>query len=335
MKKFLFLAIAAAAMTSCSQDEVLEVAQKQAISFGNAFVGNSTRAAVDPSYTTDENATNGKQLETIKVYGAVEDVETDSYVNIFNGVTVKKNNKANGVAWDQTDGDTQYWVAGANYIFDAVVDANKVNTGADGLPTSLEYDATLETQTDMLHCRVTKTGQASNNPVVAFTFNHLLSKVKFTALNTTAAGIADYRFTVTDIVIGNAYKSGKYAVVEQTVDDKEIAAGEWFALVSNGTHSIADLEVASNSTVECAKEVLLIPGASVSITFNLNVQIKKGETWETINVIPVSKEDVVTLEANNAYNFKVEYGIGGQILFTANEMSGWETQDDISVYPAN
>ena len=65
MKK-LFIAIAAlAAMTSCSQDEVMEVAQKQAISFGNAFVGNSTRAANDPSYGTSNS------LKAFNVWGTV------------------------------------------------------------------------------------------------------------------------------------------------------------------------------------------------------------------------------------------------------------------------
>ena len=53
MKKFLFLAIAATAFASCSQDEVMEVAQKQAISFGEAFVGNATRS-IDPSYGTSK-----------------------------------------------------------------------------------------------------------------------------------------------------------------------------------------------------------------------------------------------------------------------------------------
>ena len=65
MKKFLFLAIAAAAMTSCSQDEVMEVAEKQAISFGNAFVGNVTRAATDKTYS------NTNLINTFKVYGTV------------------------------------------------------------------------------------------------------------------------------------------------------------------------------------------------------------------------------------------------------------------------
>ena len=49
MKKYLFIALAAAAMTSCSQDEVMDAIQGEEIKFSNAFVENATRAT-DPTY---------------------------------------------------------------------------------------------------------------------------------------------------------------------------------------------------------------------------------------------------------------------------------------------
>ena len=54
MKKTLFAALALVAMASCSNEEVLEVAQKEAIGFENAFVNNSTRSVVDPSKTATD-----------------------------------------------------------------------------------------------------------------------------------------------------------------------------------------------------------------------------------------------------------------------------------------
>jgi hypothetical protein len=176
----------------------------------------------------------------------------------------------------------------------------------------------------MLHNRVTTVGKPStNNGLVTFTFTHLLSKVKFTVSNTTAADATNYRYTVTDIVITNAYATGKYAVVDQKdSENKDVTKNTWFDL-TKGTQSIADMTIASNTTEECAKEVLLIPGAEVGVTFNVNAQIKDGNDWKTLTTTPVTKTGVVTLVANNAYNFQVSVGMGGKIEFTANTLPSW------------
>ena len=46
-KSFLMLGVAAMALASCTNEEVLNVADSRAISFDNAFVNNSTRAAIN------------------------------------------------------------------------------------------------------------------------------------------------------------------------------------------------------------------------------------------------------------------------------------------------
>ena len=314
MKK-LFLAIALlATVASCTKDNVINQ-DKELIGFGGPFISNSVKSAADPSYvTTDDNTKNN--LTSFNVYGAVEGV------NIFNGNLVSKGSSAYGSAWSCA-GTTQYWVAGADYIFDAVVDATTVNTdNQTGLPVSLYYEAS--TQKDMLHNRVTTTGKpTTNNGLVAFSFTHLLSKVKFTVENTTSADATNYRYTVTDIVITNAYATGKYAVVDQKdSENKDVTKNTWFDL-TKGTQSIADMTIASNTTEECAKEVLLIPGAEVGVTFNVNAQIKDGNDWKTLTTTPVTKTGVVTLVANNAYNFQVSVGMGGKIEFTANTLPSW------------
>lgn len=315
MKK-LFLAIALlASVASCTKDDVINES-KEAIGFAGPFVENSTKAAVDPSYVTTDDQTK-KNLTSFKVYGTVENV------NIFNGNTVSKGSSAYGTAAWSCDGVTQYWVAGADYIFDAVVDATTVNTDINtGLPVSLSY--TAATQKDMLHNRVTTTGKpTTNNGLVTFSFTHLLSKVKFTVKNTTEETATNYRYTVTGITITNAYADGKYAVVAQN----DVAEKTWFDQTI-GTQSIADMTIASSTTEECATEVLLIPGATVGVSFNVNVQVKSGDNWETISSTPVTKTDVVTLQANNAYNFQVTVGLNNKIEFTATNLPTWTTNAD-------
>ena len=77
MKKF-FIAIAAiATAAACSQNETIALDNGEAISFGNAFVENSVRAATDPSYGTVD-------LTQFNVYGTVTGTGNGT-VNIFNG----------------------------------------------------------------------------------------------------------------------------------------------------------------------------------------------------------------------------------------------------------
>lgn len=300
MKKLFTILAVAASLVSCAKEEVVRRDLGEVIQFGNAFVDNATRAT-DPSY----NATN---LTSFTVYGAVENV------NIYPGTVVSKGNADYGEAWTiDPDAPKQYWIAGANYIFDAVVDATEVVTdSATGLPTTLKYSTVG--QKDMLHNRVTTVGKPTDNDgLVAFTFTHLLSKVKFTVENTTAEAATNYRYTVTDIAITGANLTGDYAV----------PAGTWGNLTT-GNYSIADMTIASAATEECATEVLLIPGTNkVGMTFNVNVEMKKGDQWVTIETYPKSYAEVIALAANTAYNFSVSVGLDSDIQFTATEMPEW------------
>ncbi len=306
MKKIILSIMAVASLVACTNDEVVSF-DKQEIAFGSAFVDNSTRAATDPSYYTDGEE-NHKQLTEFNVYGTVKNV------NIYNGQTVSKGNAAYGAEWSIQNATTQYWVNGASYIFDAVVGASAVTTdNATGLPTSLNCKASE--QKDMLHNRVERTGQAENNPIVAFDFNHLLSKVKFTVQNTTAASVANYRYTISDIKLTNIITEGNYAV----------PAGTWTPVAIENdpkTFAIPSLTVLSNSTEECANEVLLIPGNTVGISLNVNVQIKNGDDWETLTTTPVENAGIA-LVANHAYNFKLTVGLNNEIKFSAETMDSW------------
>lgn len=299
MKKLFTILTVAAAVVACQKNETIALDNGEAISFGNPFVENSVRAAADPSY----NATN---LNAFNVYGAVEGV------NIFAGATVTKGTAAYGEAWTVSGAHTQYWIAGANYIFDAVVDATEVVKDTNtGLPTTLKYNT--NTQKDMLHQRVTTVGKPTeNNGLVAFTFTHLLSKVKLTVENTTADTATDYRYTISNIAITNANLTGDYAV-----------AGTW-SNVTAGSYSIPNITVESHTTEECKAEVLLIPGTNlVGINFKVNVEMKSGDTWKTITTTPKEYENVIALTANTAYNFTISVGLDNTIQFTAKPVNSW------------
>ena len=316
MKKLFIMLAAAATVVSCANEETISRVEGEAIEFGNVFVDNATRAAAatDPSYGAND-------ITKFNVYGTVNGV------NIFNGNLVEKKTADYGSAWTLT-GAKQYWIDGGEYIFDAVIDADAVTTGDDGLPTSLSY--VVANQKDMLYKRFTTIGKpANNNGLVAFTFNHLLSKVKFSVKNTTDAAATNYRINVTEAKLTNVYPSGDYAV----------SAGTWTPATAT-EYILEDLIVNSAATEYHSKEVLLIPGSAVGVYVKAQIEAKDNDTdWTKVSDIEktftavLGKDDLdndKVLEANKAYNFIVSFGIGNEIQFTVTSNPTWDTTTDIN-----
>ena len=104
MKNSLFLLGAAAvvALSSCTKNEVLEVAENRAIGF-DAFVGKNTRAIID-----DENP-----LTTFKVFGSFSD--DTLYNGVFNNVTVSN------PTGEWKSKKTEYWQKDKSYIWNNLI----------------------------------------------------------------------------------------------------------------------------------------------------------------------------------------------------------------------
>lgn len=159
MKKIILAAMAFAAFTACVKEEVVTVNQ-ETIAFENAFVDNATKSVNDPSFT-DSNLTD------FAVYGFVEGAV------LFDGTEVSKdiiNDKLQS-AWKYEG--TQYWIAGAQYNFNAVapMTGGWTKTAADKTSTTLSF--TNNGTTDLLYATAAQVGATVNNPDVAFSFRHV------------------------------------------------------------------------------------------------------------------------------------------------------------------
>ena len=108
MKNSLFLLGAAAvvALSSCTKNEVLEVAENRAIGF-DAFTPNGTRAVND---ITGDGSETSPTFNKFYVYGSYAN-ETANTTVVFNGETVSYNS-----GWGYSP--AQYWQNG-NYKFAA------------------------------------------------------------------------------------------------------------------------------------------------------------------------------------------------------------------------
>lgn len=271
MKKIFLIGLTAAAMlASCSNDETVEMAQQKAISFSNAFVNNGTRSVDDPSFTTES-------LSDFAVYGFTQKGQ------IFDGVKVSKGGTTStGWSYD----NVQYWVPGNTYTFGAIAPhsvAAKVSDvtlpeSATKVEMKVAFTNTDAKQVDLLHAAPPQiTGvTASYTTPVSMTFNHQLSKVKFSFQNSVGVG---YNVKVSNVKITDAYKEGTLTVAagnnwsNQTDKTLELNFGNVVADASSTEASF----IANAATLESHNEKLMIPmGSSAIYTVTFTAELYKG-----------------------------------------------------------
>ena len=327
MKKTLFTILAAAAIVGCAKDEVVNVNQ-EAIAFNNVFVDNATKA-IDPSITT-------LTLDGFTVYGTTQGNETGApVVNIYPGVevtgsvtNVDDEGNATAGSWSYEDEFTQYWIAGNTYNFAAVKNGT-VSTDADGMPKLIAYDAAG--QTDLLYAEAAATGQANNNAKVAFTFSHLLSKVRFSFQNTSATTTnPNYTYKVTDITISGVGLTASCDVTNFPTyvwgtpatsysADAPLTFGD---IVADGVVANEDaVNVGSQETKSSNYDRLLIPGNYTAVNVKARIALLYGT--KEVDVLNYNQTVSVNLLGGNAYNFILQGSIGEPIQFSVTKVENW------------
>lgn len=294
MKKIFLIGLTAAAMlASCSNDETVEMAQQKAIGFSNAFVNNGTRSVVDPSFTTTS-------LNDFAVYGFTQNGQ------IFDGVKVSKG----GAAWSYDN--VQYWVPGNTYTFGAIAPHSAANVsdvklpeGATKVEMKVAFTNTDADQVDLLHAepaQITDVTATYTTPV-SMTFNHQLSKVKFSFVNAVGEG---YTVKVKDVKIKDAYKDGTLTVAAtentwggQTSKNLELNFGN---VVDNASGTNAAF-IANTKTLESYNEKLMIPMGTDTYTVSFTAEMYKGTVLLGIYPHTVQIKNV-EFKLGYCYNFK-------------------------------
>lgn len=347
MKKTLFAALALAFVASCSNEEVVEMAQKEAIGFDNAFVDNSTRSVSDPSIT---NA----NIASFDVYGFV-----DKTGKIFEGtdVTGSGTTTDSNASWSYT-GTPQYWITDAIYNFCAVAPANVVtatatvsneedaNNTKNTITTTFNYTNVDVNQNDLLYSEAAcVAGKPIGNSDVAFTFRHLLSKVKFSFKNDyngTNATIKVTGIKITDTVLG--------ATATLTSNSTTWSSNQSGSLTINFGDATPDAttetpepeadDYAYGTTYESYYEKLIIPSASKEYTIEFVVTLyvsgteiatynHTGENAAKVTFEPQAGKSYDINAEINAKNIDPENPAGQEpIQFTVTNITGW-TEDNV------
>ena len=355
MKKVIFALAAVVALAACSKEQTVVMPEGNAIGF-NTFVENSTRSVSDPSYSSAEN---GKMFTDFAVFGYVEGAV------LLDGVRVAKDGA--GMEADDYAGQTstawkyegtQYWIAGANYNFNAVApltgdnwtvvkkDGETVVTDASQTTLSFTNNGT----TDLLYATTTQQGAVSGNEAVKFNFRHLLSKVKFSFENAYNATNATIR--VKDVKITDAYASGVATLNANTAWVPTANSNNLTLSFGNAAVASATAEEAfgNGTTVESYNELLMIPGVGATafeiknadntttpakgytIQFTVELLVSEQEVAEYLHTIYTDFAPV----AGHSYDLKATITPANidpahsqeAIQFTVTNIGDWGTVDN-------
>ena len=312
MKKSLYLgARALLTLASCASEETVEAPKGNAIDFGKAFINNSTRGGEVLDMTT---------LKSFNVYGYMGDMSGV----IFNSELVKL---AEG-KW--TYDALQYWTPGQKYAFAAIAPMDGVTfTAPTAFPASGEF-GTIAYNTDgtkdLIYAAQYATGKESGNTPVAFTFNHLLSRVKLT-FNKTMTN-PQGSMTISNVKISGVYNDGRIALpaTSWTVGDAATATGE-------RAYTMANAGVAAKGASTGSDVYFFIPTTGHKYTITFTVEQKIGN----VVVSTSTKTAEITLDMQRGCSYNLTANLNElnmpqntpePIEFTVTAVEDWENWTD-------
>ena len=196
--------LAVAAMVACSNEDTLQQAELNAPIVLDSFVGNSTRAN-DVDNSSIKNFGFG-------VYASVTNGNGASGLILENEAVTYTN------AWGYEN--TQYWVPGNTYNFTAIaptVGAKWAYTPANGTAHNgvIAFDnRAAEANQDLVFAyanRVVESAYTATPEAVKFTFDHMLSRVRFSFANAWSSA-GNIELKVENVCITDAYANGTLEV---------------------------------------------------------------------------------------------------------------------------
>lgn len=293
MKKgLMMLGVAAIALASCTQNEVVDVVESRAIGF-DAFVGNSTKAVTDITK---------KDLTKFYVFGDYGEGASVAFSNTevegTNGNPYIPKNPA-------------YWKTGENYTFGAYADGknggklsgqegeNGTATFTNGTLTISGYS--VNDANDLIAATANATGPAAGQEQsVALTFKHLLSKVKFT-FSTTASPEA-YRMEVSDLTFNGIKTAAKCVFSNNDISTNWTGTPGDYTIPTLSDYAVTDGKAST-------EDILVIPQANTTIEASFTVTIYDEETYDdsedAVNT-PIATNDF-TAQLNTTDGWKAGY----------------------------
>ena len=331
MKRSLFLlGMAAAALSSCTNEDVVDVAQNRAIRF-DTFVNNNTRAVTEVGSGIGQTP-----LISYYLFGKYGDAAANYSVPVFD------NEPSSAIA---------YWTVDKYYAFGAYANGNgnridnatfEANTGKLKFPGYTPDDGK-----DLVAAtaRAEAGSDVTNKDAVPLQFVHMLSQVKFTFKTKVADSytikISDLKFNAVNTADGSYTKTTE---LTGTID--------WTGNTSEGDYTYKDMsDIADKNKNYTDSDVkLVIPQANtdqISVTFTatlsgpgidgeVNKEFTANLGYETGSI---SGTEANTWTPGYRYNYTATINAEDikddltKIEFTT-VVTGWEDANDTTVNPS-
>lgn len=339
-KSFLMLGLAVAAMSSCTNDEVIDLNQsnQKAIGF-ESFVNKGTRADID----NDSNP-----LKEFYVYGFYKGTQDD--VSVFDNVAVLYEHNTETDEWEwnvkeQKKWDTQYYYfaayadgQGTGTVEETDADKlsngrftyNKTNSTADLIFTNYVVSSDLATQKDFIATVTHRdTRESFLTTDVDLTFGHMLSKVTFKFENTSSENL---KMTVTDVKLTVKNKATCTYSYNASSNTPSNVAWSDHAYSDNFTfyslNGVTDQARGTTSAIVATSYVIPHQTDAV-ISFNVSYydqagsQIGQTEPKE-LSLYP----NQIRWQPANIYNYTIQLPASPQYIdFDVEPINGWTSQN--------
>lgn len=325
MKKFLFLAMAAAAMVSCSQNEEIEnAAQKAEIKLGTV-VSNTTRADVT-DLTELQKADVGF---TVYAYnsGATE-FATVTATDMSTFINGKKATFSNS-AWDIEDGP-YYWPLTDNIHFFAYGNpgTGTLNyagpAGSNKYPTLTYTVAGVDAQTDLVVASITDQTKTKSSSGVTLKFAHILTQINF---NVKAGDSNTYKLKT--LSISGVKNKGTY----------DFGKGAWEAQEGTATyaHTItAEGIEATTSGTSIASAWMLMPQEMPATEGTVSINVSYDIYDTNSKLIAEVSSTAIDLKGTQAWEpgKKVLYTLtltnqAVKVSLSVPEFDGWKNETNV------
>lgn len=327
MKKSLFMmGVAIAALSSCTQNEVLDIAESNTIQFGNSYIGKPTRANII-SAKEDLNSFyvlgythNGSKATAIweKAENVYYVLDTWKYNNI------QKYESSNAYFF------AAYSNAGINGEGSGNLDEGV--TATFSTPTS-KTDAkntlsltidnySAATNNDLL-VAISESDLTDNNQIVSFGFKHALSQVNFILKNP----LGNNPIVINSFSVTGLKDNGKltYMLPQENTTIEQI---QW-DMTSSSAREINGLDVTeANETQNATGTYTVIPQNQEALTVNITATLYKngetgaGEQQILKTTIPANKIPDGAFKPGYIYNFNATLNMG-YIYFDNIEVEEW------------
>ena len=325
MKKILFSVLAVAALASCTNDQTIATPKGEAIAFDKVWVDNATRA-------TDLNA---NTLQDFGVYASVKTTTTEGL--IMNNVPVTK--QASGA---YTYENTQYWVPNTTYSFAAIApktDAEWAYTtdGSVAHAGTISFDnEAAGANQDLIYAfesrELAADALTSAPSAVGFTFNHMLARVRFTFVNSIAAG-SNITMKISNVKVADAYANGTLAV------EAGEPATNWVAADKNLEVAFANAGevLAGNGGSETTEHHYLIPAYD---TYTINFDVTVYQAGVELDTYARTATVRLDMQKGNSYDIKAalttETVIPNPLFpieFTVTKVEDWSNYTEVESVP--